>query len=62
MIKKNNLENNRDKTNRNSMGKPSKKIDAEKEKVAETTPQDFQLQRALDLLRGVSMFSQRIKG
>jgi carboxyl-terminal processing protease len=60
--KKNNLGNNRDKTNRNSMGKPSKKIDAEKEKVAETTPQDFQLQRALDLLRGVSMFSQRIKG
>lgn len=60
--KKNNLGNNRDETNRNSMGKPSKKIDAEKEKVAETTPQDFQLQRALDLLRGVSMFSQRIKG
>jgi carboxyl-terminal processing protease len=59
--KKNNLGNNRDETNRNSMGKPSKKIDAEKEKVAETTPQDFQLQRALDLLRGVSMFSQRIK-
>ncbi len=60
--KKNNLENNRDKINRNSMGKPSKKIDAATEKMAETTPQDFQLQRALDLLRGVSMFSQRIKG
>jgi carboxyl-terminal processing protease len=60
--KKNNLENNKGKINRNSKGKPSKKIDATKEQVAETTPQDFQLQRALDLLRGVSMFSQRIKG
>jgi hypothetical protein len=59
---KNDNKNNRDKTNRNSMGKPSKKIDAAKEKTAETTTQDFQLQRALDLLRGVSMFSQRIKG
>jgi carboxyl-terminal processing protease len=60
--KKNNLENNKNKTNRDSKEKPSERTDKAKIKLAEITPQDFQLQRALDLLRGVSMFSQRIKG
>ena len=31
-------------------------------KTPEPKPQDFQLQRALDLLRGVSLFSKHIKG
>ena len=52
--KKNNLGDNKD--------KPSKKPKESETKALETTAKDFQLQRALDLLRGVSMFSQRIKG
>ena len=60
--KKNNLEDNKDKTSRDSKKKSSERTGKAKIKLAEPTPQDFQLQRALDLLRGVSMFSQRIKG
>jgi len=52
--KKNNLEDIKDKF--------SKKPKNPETKALETTAKDFQLQRALDLLRGVSMFSQRIKG
>ena len=52
--KKNNLEDIKD--------RPSKKPKNSETKALETTAKDFQLQRALDLLRGVSMFSQRIKG
>ncbi|MBT3989185.1 MAG: S41 family peptidase [Rhodospirillaceae bacterium] len=39
-----------------------KKSPKSAEKKAAPDRQDFQLQRALDLLRGVSLFSQRIKG
>ena len=52
--KKNNLEDIKD--------RPSKKPKNSETKALETNAKDFQLQRALDLLRGVSMFSQRIKG
>ena len=52
--KKNNLEDIKD--------RPSKKPKNSEKKALETTAKDFQLQRALDLLRGVSMFSQRIRG
>lgn len=49
--------------------KPAKKPDTNSKKAPKSattskakTSQDFQLQRALDLLRGVSLFSRRIKG
>lgn len=42
--------------------KDSKKAPNAGENAADSILQDFQLQRALDLLRGVSLFSQRIKG
>jgi carboxyl-terminal processing protease len=59
--KKNNLENSNGTSGANKTRKPSKELNDARTKGAGTTAQDFQLQRALDLLRGVSMFSQRIK-
>jgi len=49
--KKNNLEEN-----------PNDKLGNSKKNSVRINTTDFQLQRALDLLRGVSMFSQRIEG
>jgi len=60
--KENNLENRNGTSGTDIKKRPSKKLEGPKIKGTGTTTQDFQLQRALDLLRGVSMFSQRIKG
>lgn len=50
-----------DQRNNNGAGKSDNKTDPGKAR-AQDTPQDFQLQRALDLLRGVDLFTKRLKG
>ena len=50
-----------DQRNKNGAGKLDNKTDPGKEAAA-TPPQDFQLQRALDLLRGIDLFTKRLKG
>jgi carboxyl-terminal processing protease len=60
--KKNNLDDNGGTSGNNGINKPYKNLSNPETKKVKTIVQDFQLQRALDLLRGVSMFSQRIKG
>jgi carboxyl-terminal processing protease len=50
-----------DQRNNNGTGKSDNKVDPGKA-AAQTAPQDFQLQRALDLLRGVDLFTKRLKG
>jgi carboxyl-terminal processing protease len=60
--KENKLDNNGENSGSNGINTPAKKLNNLKINKVKTITQDFQLQRALDLLRGVSMFSQRIKG
>jgi carboxyl-terminal processing protease len=50
-----------DQRNNNGAGKSNNKTDPGKAQTKDT-PQDFQLQRALDLLRGVDLFTKRLKG
>ena len=45
----------------NGAGKSDNNTDPGKAAAA-TPPQDFQLQRALDLLRGIDLFTKRPKG
>ena len=57
---KNELDDNKNKTNHEK--NKNKKLNTSRINATSTNNGDFQLQRALDLLQGVSMFSQRIKG
>ena len=57
---KNELDDNKNKTNHEK--NKNKKLNTSRINATSTNNEDFQLQRALDLLQGVSMFSQRIKG
>ena len=57
---KNELDDNKNKTNHDK--NKNKKLNTSRINATSTNNEDFQLQRALDLLQGVSMFSQRIKG
>jgi carboxyl-terminal processing protease len=50
-----------DQRNNNGAGKSDNNTDPGKARKQDT-PQDFQLQRALDLLRGVDLFTKRLKG
>ena len=50
-----------DQRNNNGAGKSDNKTDPGKARDQDT-PLDFQLQRALDLLRGVDLFTKRLKG
>jgi carboxyl-terminal processing protease len=59
---KNGVDDNKGKKSGDGAKNAPKSDDKSAAKTPEPKPQDFQLQRALDLLRGVSLFSKHIKG